>query len=146
MLFSALTCSRAPSALPLIQFILDAGTVLGAGTEQRKTDLVSILSSSRLVREGDSNANILLARAPSGAILREQIAKLLDTDHRHWGGILEEALPKMMGNSISYRRNSIGRSIVEGESLGHFGNPKMASVAGARLQERVQWPEVESPD
>lgn len=84
----------------LIEFILDAGTVLGAGTEQRKTDLVSILSSSRLGREGDSNANTALVRAPRGAILREHIAQLLDPDHGHWGGILEEALTKIWGTAF----------------------------------------------
>lgn len=115
-LLGALTSSRAPSALLLIELLLGAGAVLGAGTEQMEAGAVSILGSSRLVGEADSNANATPGEGPpGGSVLRELMTKLLDPHHRQWGRIAEDALTKRTGNSIPDRWKSIGEGLVVSE-------------------------------
>lgn len=143
MLLSALTSSRAPSALLFTERVPDAGTVLCTGTEQREADLLSLLSSSRLVREADSHANIIPVRAPNGAVLREQITKWLHLDHGHWGRIVEDALTNMTGNSIPDKGNRIGGSAVGGVSPG-ISETQRWRVAEAGVQGGAQLGAVES--
>lgn len=118
----------------LTEPLLSADTVLGAGTGQRDADVVSVLGSSRLVRAVDSEVNATLVRTPDGAVLREQITKLLNPDHGCWRKTVEGTLTKRTRNGILDRGNSTGGGFVGGESPGHFGSPKVASVAGTQVQ------------